>query len=275
MDTTITLVQPILSKTIDSTLTQTIDTLSQNVDALNQTLSTQSGIEIAQLIVQGLIFIILVLTACSYYKQTRLQKEIHKSQQLKTRYEMYLKTHGCVSDQEIKDFKAFPNGVIKREIYDRKRQYYAENEKIRRYLTVSKLYEFLAFIYETKQLKIPNYLGVNWIKEWTKDLLKENAFHDAHETISIYYNDFKDFINEQISKLPTITKNEFSNIEFSSPPKIIKTLVDNEVVHEKGYIINIEYLNGQLNGQLKDFSSEQIQRIVSILENAMQNNTRK
>lgn len=254
-DTTVTQASSTLNQSMDTTLTQTLYTLNQTIDTLNQTLSTQSSYDLFQFIVQ---FSILLILVCTFF----IYKNTLKSQLLKVRYEMYLKTFDNVSDQEMKDFKTFPNSVLKRHVFNDKREYYAKDEKIRRYLTVSKLYEFLAFIYETKQLKLPNYLGDNWINKWTKDLLQENAFHDAHETNGSFYNSFSEFIEDQIKELPIITEKDFSSIEFSSPPNIVEALKANEVIHEKGYILNIELLDKGLMG----LNEEQINRIKSILE---------
>jgi hypothetical protein len=144
-------------------------------------------------IIQISILAILTLTLIAIYRQFILQNKIFKAQLLKDRYEMYSKTYDVVTDDHVINFNDFPNDWIDNDLYERK---YKNNEKkIRRYLNISKTYEYLAFTWKIKSLKIPDMLGDNWIKMWVEQLIDNDEFLDVYDSYKGYYPDFENFIS--------------------------------------------------------------------------------
>jgi hypothetical protein len=144
--------------------------------------------------IQLLILLILTVTLLAIYKQTLVQNNLFKAQLLKDRYDMFLDAYAPVNDEQVRDFKEFPDNFIKDEIYQNK--YKCNDKKIRRYITISNLYEYLAFTYKMRSLGVPDLLGENWLEQWTKDLLNEEEFLDVHNSYSGYYPDFEEFVNK-------------------------------------------------------------------------------
>ena len=136
-------------------------------------------------LIQISILLILTLTLVAIYRQFLLQNKLFKAQLLKDRFEMYWKTFPSVTDEEVRSFKDFPNDWITPELFDAK--YRDKDNKIRRYIIISKIYEYLAFTYHIKTIELPDLLGDEWLEKWVNQLLNEEEFFDVHESYKGYY----------------------------------------------------------------------------------------
>ncbi len=151
-----------------------------------------SNIEIA-LMIQISILIILTFTFIAIYRQFLIQNKLFKAQLLKDRFEMYWNTYSPVTDEEVRSFKDFPDDWVSSELFINK--YSDDEKKIRRYLSISKLYEYLAFTHQIQLVELPDLLGDQWLEKWTNDLLDEEEFLDVHHYYEDYYPEFQKFVN--------------------------------------------------------------------------------
>lgn len=148
---------------------------------------------IGQVIQLG-ILVVLTITLVAIYKQHELQNKLFKAQVLKDRFEMYWNTYAPVSDDELRSFTDHPDDWITSELYE---SAYRNNPvKIRRYISTSKKYEYLAFTYRMKTLEIEDPLGDHWLEKWTEDLLSEEEFFDVHDSYKGYYQDYEKYVND-------------------------------------------------------------------------------
>ena len=111
---------------------------------------------------------------------------------------MYWKTYEPVAEEEIKEVEIWPEDYFDKDKYD---SYYKGNhDLVRKYIGMSKLYEFLAFTYALKQLKIRDTIGDHWTKLWTDQLSKQKQFLDVHESYRHYYPEFTKFVDTLIKE---------------------------------------------------------------------------
>ncbi|MBM4301877.1 MAG: hypothetical protein FJ121_10200 [Deltaproteobacteria bacterium] len=112
--------------------------------------------------------------------------------------EMYWKTYEPVSDRAIEQIHLIPEDYMNIEKYNK---YYKDNKKsIRRYMTLLQLYEYLAFTYSLKILRLPDPLTYTWTELWTESLLKYQEFLDIHEYHRPYYERYAEFVDSIILK---------------------------------------------------------------------------
>ena len=123
----------------------------------------------------------------------RTQNRLLKAQILGDRLEMYWKTYDPVTDEEIREFHLLPDDYIDKEKYDT--HYKNDPEATRKYISLLSLYEYLAFTYSLKKLKLPDPMGYNWTERWAIDLLEYKEFIDVHEYHKNYYPEFGKFID--------------------------------------------------------------------------------
>lgn len=147
--------------------------------------------------IQLSIFIVMTITLVAILWQSVIQNRLLKSQILKDRFEMYWKTYEPISREEVEELKIYPKDYMNSQKYEK--EYKNDDTAIRRYIGMSKLYEYLAFTYTLKQLKIPDPLGPSWLEIWTRELVNVKEFCDVHEHYRNYYPPFEKLIDEFIS----------------------------------------------------------------------------
>jgi len=109
---------------------------------------------------------------------------------------MYWKTYEPVSDEQLKEFHLLVEDYM--DIIKYEKNYKDNDDAIRKYLTLLRLYEYLAFTHSLKRLKLPDPLGGEWTEHWARDLLGYEEFVDVHEYHKDYYPEFKKFIDKAI-----------------------------------------------------------------------------
>ena len=171
-----------------------------NILSMNVTLITRiiDFINEQQAVIQALILLVLSATAILILWQAIIQKRLFKAQMLMDRLESYWRTYEPTSDEEVRELKLLYEDYINEDLY--KEHYVNNEEKIRKYISLTHLYEYLAFIYKLKKLNIRDPIGYKWAEEWTKSLWQYKEFRDVHFSHKGFYPDFEKFINKEIQK---------------------------------------------------------------------------
>jgi hypothetical protein len=149
-------------------------------------------------VIQIGILIVLFFTLLAILRQMILQNRIFSAQILRDRFEMYWKTLDPVSEREIKELEVYPDDYIDRKVYDK--SYKGKPDAIHKYIEMMKLYEYLAFSYALKQLRLPDPLGYHFTEMWAAELIAQKEFVDAHEYHKAYYPEFAKFVDQLINK---------------------------------------------------------------------------
>ncbi|MBI3089690.1 MAG: hypothetical protein HYY96_03410 [Candidatus Tectomicrobia bacterium] len=145
--------------------------------------------------IQIVIAVVLTGTLVILAWQLVIQNRLLKAQVLDSRFQMYWKTYEPVSDAEVEQVNLYPEDYMSEERY----QIYRENPTaIRKYLGLLSLYEYLAFSYSLKKLRLPDPLGYTWTERWAKDLLGYPEFLEVHNYHREYYPDFAKYIDSLV-----------------------------------------------------------------------------
>ncbi|MEB3120418.1 MAG: hypothetical protein VKL41_04250, partial [Snowella sp.] len=124
----------------------------------------------------------------------QLQNALFNAQLLRDRFDAYMKTYEPVSDEQVANFRLYPDDFMDRKMYEDR--YSNDDGAIKRYIHMSQLYEYLAFTLKLRDIDIPDLLGPEWVKRWTEDLLPFPEFRDVHEQYRGYYPEYQDFVDE-------------------------------------------------------------------------------
>lgn len=144
-------------------------------------------------IIQFSILIVLLLTLLANFWQLRIQNRLFKAQLLKDRFQMYWKMYEPISNKEVHDLKMFPEDWIEKSKYET--DYKNKENAMKKYIRMSKIYEYLAFTFKLREQNLPDPLGEKWLENWLKGLVKEKEFKDVHLYYGNYYPDFKELVD--------------------------------------------------------------------------------
>lgn len=150
-------------------------------------------------LIQIAILFVLLGTLVIVGWQTVLQNKFLRAQLLRDRFEMYWKTYEPVTDDEVAELQRFPEDYMDRDLYDRK--YAGHEDRIRKYISMLQLYEYLAFTHGLQTLGLEDPLGYEWTRRWTRDLIHEEEFLEVHNYHRFYYERFAKFIDSEIPKI--------------------------------------------------------------------------
>jgi hypothetical protein len=126
--------------------------------------------------------------------QTFLQNRLMKAQILRDRFEMYWQLYEPVTDAHVENLRLYPQDYMPLDMY--KAKYETNEPSLRRYICMSRLYEYLAFTYSLHHvLKVPDPLGPNWTQKWTDTLAVVPEFRDVHVAYHDYYPKFETCVN--------------------------------------------------------------------------------
>lgn len=158
----------------------------------------------------ALAFAVLVYTVWLQNReigeQMRSQNQSMKAQLVRDQFELYWRAYDPVSCDHILDFQSYPEGYMKRDLFDRK--YNANDALIRKYIHVSKVYEILAFSYERNLAELDNTanpLGQAWIDAYVDSFRGDGVFLDVHKQYTGFYKPFEDYIDLKFG-LKTVTQ---------------------------------------------------------------------
>ena len=155
-------------------------------------------------IIQIAILVILTVTMLLFLRQLRLQSRVLNAQLLRDRFEMYWKTYEPVTEEDVQELHLYPDDYMDNDKYQK---VYKDNpQKIRRYIGMLTLYEYLAFSYTLKTLHLPDPLGYKWTERWTRDLLENDEFRDVHLYQKEYYPEFAVYIDRILATLHAETE---------------------------------------------------------------------
>lgn len=149
------------------------------------------GIQIGTLIV---LFGTLVIVG----RQSLIQNKLLIAQLLRDRFEMYWKIYEPITSEHVAEFKIFTEDFMDGSVYSAK--YEGDYDRIRKYLGLMKIYEYLAFTHNLEVLNLPDPLGYEWTHRWTRDLLKDETFRDVHRFHGAYYQRFSTFVETEMRK---------------------------------------------------------------------------
>lgn len=147
-------------------------------------------------IIQILALVVLAGTLIITLRQVIIQNRLFKAQLFRDRFEMYMKTYEPTSEGEIRQLEDYPDDYMDRELYET--IYKGNPRAIRKYINMSYLYEYHAFIHALKTLKLPDPIGYAGSELWVKDLTDDKEFVSVHNYYKPYYPEFAKYIDALI-----------------------------------------------------------------------------
>ena len=143
--------------------------------------------------IQLAMLAVLAFTVVLIALQTRTQNHMLKAQVSRDRFETFWQTvRSSVSQDDLKTFYSLRDDYIDLPIF--KESYEGNEEKIRRYMKLLNLYDYLAFMHSQQKLHLPDPLK-EFATLWTKDLLVHPEFLDVHKCHREYYPEFAAFLD--------------------------------------------------------------------------------
>lgn len=152
-------------------------------------MSAGDRIQIIIACIYGVTLLIILL-------QLRSQRKMLMAQLLKDSFEMYWKTLDPIPEQAVAQLSLYPDDYMGRKLYETK--YKGDADAIRKYILMLHVYEYLAFTYYgLKRHGLPDpFVGYDWTKMWTKDLVAEQEFLDVNDYQGRFYPDFASFVDK-------------------------------------------------------------------------------
>lgn len=137
---------------------------------------------------------VLACTVLLILVQTRTQNRMLKAQVSRDRFETFWQTvRSSVSEDDLRAFYSLRDDYIDSPVF--KESYEGNDEKIRRYMKLLNLYDYLAFMHSQQKLRLPDPLK-EFAAQWAKDLLVHPEFLDVHKCHKEYYPEFAAFLEE-------------------------------------------------------------------------------
>jgi len=147
--------------------------------------------------IQTAILAALTATFVVILVQMYTQNRMLKAQLLRDRFETYWQTvRTSVSDDEVRAFHTLRDDYIDSTTYAE--SYEGDEDRIRKYISLLNLYEYLAFAFSMRALRLPDPLGYAWTERWAKDLLEHPEFLHVHEYHKKYYPEFATFVDDAV-----------------------------------------------------------------------------
>jgi hypothetical protein len=127
-----------------------------------------------------------------------VQNALLQAQVLSQRFEMYWKTYAPATDEELAQVDLMPEDWMNPSNYDNK--YKNDRNALRRYVTLVKIYEYLALVSTMEKLKLKDPLGDKWAELWAADLSKKPEFEEINVWYREYYPEFAKSVETLISR---------------------------------------------------------------------------
>ncbi len=135
-----------------------------------------------------------------------------------TRFNMYSWLFGPVTNETIQLLKVFPQDMMDP---DKLPDYEVDggDDKIRKYIYLSKVYAYLAFTDSMVQRDLPATFGKDWFNEWLKELVTDDVFSDVHGYLGRFYKDFKKTVDKKKREVVAAKMHEFKTVSPGAIPK--------------------------------------------------------
>jgi hypothetical protein len=137
-------------------------------------------------VIQTVVALISLVTLVILVYQTKLQNDIFRAQIVKDRFDMYW-SWKSITEEDIDEAELQPEAYFDKRRYES--DYLGNREAVRRYLCTAHEYEYLAFAYQLRVLKLPDPLERMHTK-WLIDLMGRKEFGDIHSHLRSYYPEF-------------------------------------------------------------------------------------
>lgn len=140
----------------------------------------------------------VVILASTLMLTVHHQRKQMQAQLLKDSFEMYWRTYEPVSDAQFEEVVRFCEDYFDRRVFTE--SYANDPQKVRRYLHMSKLYEYFAYSRKMHALRLQDPFGPDWLAMWTRDLADVPEFRDVHEYYRGYYPEFAQAVDSEIAR---------------------------------------------------------------------------
>ena len=148
------------------------------------------GIDVFQL----LNLLLVTISLIGLFIQLSIQNKLARAQLIKDRFDMYWQVYAPVTDDDVKRLQISPTDYISLDLY--KSDYEGNQDRIKRLIHMSKLYEYLNFLYVLKSNGVSDPLGDKWAALWAADLVDLPEFIHIDNSYKDYYPDFHKFLRK-------------------------------------------------------------------------------
>lgn len=122
------------------------------------------------------------------------QGRMVKSQLDINHFNMYQSVYQPVTDLQMRDLEDGPEQYMSVEIF--KRKYKGRKKRIRQYISMTKIYEYLVYKLDSRERHRPYPLGEVWLNRWLVILRKNKTFLDVNKYLGPYHPEFGNLVLE-------------------------------------------------------------------------------
>lgn len=139
----------------------------------------------------------VLLLAFSLMLTIDQQTKIMRAEQLRDSFTMYWQTYDPVTSDQLDEVVRFPDDYFDIDVYAA--SYAGKPDRIRRYLRMSKMYEYLAYSSKLHEMRLQDPFGKEWVERWTRDLVLVPEFCDVHRYYASWYPEYSRLVEAQLS----------------------------------------------------------------------------
>jgi hypothetical protein len=144
--------------------------------------------------------LILLLTLALVAAGVVVQAVALRAQAVSSQFEGYLRVaYAPVSKEQIEELKLYPEDYMDRQLYES--EYKDREDSLRRYIYFYVVYEYLGISWPSRHLRHAS-VGAQWTEMWTRDLVKEKEFKDAHKALRGFYTDYSSIVEKCLNLKP-------------------------------------------------------------------------
>ena len=140
--------------------------------------------------IQIAILVVLGLTLVASLVAQVYQIMLARANLLACRTDMYRWVHSAITQDDLADCHAYPEMIMARARFDD--AYRDKPEALRRYLKLSRIYEYLALAHILEQYKVADSFGIAWGRTWGKVLMDDDMFKEVDEYYRPFYTPFSE-----------------------------------------------------------------------------------
>lgn len=139
-------------------------------------------------VIQFLILVVLALSLGAMVVTQVAQALMARAQLMSSRMTAYRWVLEPVTDEHVRDCEAYPEMVMTLARYEER--YRGDPERLRRYLKLTRIYEYLAFAHGHKRRGIARAFRVAWGKDWSEWMVRDPMFWEVDEYYGQYHPAF-------------------------------------------------------------------------------------